>query len=111
MVTIPQGPRDPFNASREQANLQRGAQETAASVGGGIAEGGIAVGQDGIKRYRTEIVAENMIMLDSKGGGGGSFQGQNQGQAQGQAPAASEPVINIDEEPKEDEIQVENIPF
>src|SRR3989338_6290010 len=24
-------------------------------------------GQDGVKRYRTEIVAENMIMLDSKG--------------------------------------------
>ena len=24
-------------------------------------------GQDGIKRYRTEIVANNMIMLDSKG--------------------------------------------
>jgi single-strand DNA-binding protein len=24
-------------------------------------------GQDGLKRYRTEIVAENMIMLDGKG--------------------------------------------
>ncbi|MBL4694709.1 single-stranded DNA-binding protein [Candidatus Gracilibacteria bacterium] len=24
-------------------------------------------GEDGVKRYRTEIVAENMIMLDSKG--------------------------------------------
>ena len=26
-------------------------------------------GQDGNKRYKTEIVADNMIMLDSKGGG------------------------------------------
>lgn len=26
-------------------------------------------GQDGIKRYRTEIVAENMIMLDTKSAG------------------------------------------
>ena len=72
------------------------------------------VGQDGIKRYRTEIVAENMIMLDSKGGAG-NFQAQGQSQGQSQAPAQaqtpSEPVINIDEEPKEDEIQVENIPF
>lgn len=65
------------------------------------------VGQDGKKNYRTEIIAENMIMLDSKGGAGGNF--QSQAPAQGQAP--SEPVINIDEEPKEDEIQVENIPF
>jgi len=66
------------------------------------------VGQDGIKKYRTEIVAENMIMLDSKGGSN-NFQTPNQAPAQAQAP--SEPVINIDEEPKEDEIQVENIPF
>ena len=72
------------------------------------------VGQDGIKKYRTEIVAENMIMLDSKGGSG-NFQGQAPAPAQSQAPAQtqtpSEPVINIDEEAKEDEIQVENIPF
>ena len=68
------------------------------------------VGQDGIKKYRTEIVAENMIMLDSKGGGG-NFQTQGQGQAPAQAQTPSEPVINVDEEPKEDEIQVENIPF
>ncbi|MDA3839616.1 MAG: single-stranded DNA-binding protein [Patescibacteria group bacterium] len=65
------------------------------------------VGQDGIKRYRTEIVAENMIMLDSKGGSGGN----SQPQASNQPQAPAEPVINIDEEPKEDEIQVENIPF
>lgn len=33
-------------------------------------------GQDGAKRYRTEVVAENMIMLDRAGGapaGGGTF--------------------------------------
>ncbi len=32
-------------------------------------------GEDGVKRYRTEIVLDNMIMLDSKGapvGGGGA---------------------------------------
>jgi len=65
------------------------------------------VGQDGIKRYRTEIVAENMIMLDSKGSASGNFQAQTPNQTQ----TPSEPVINVDEEPSEDEIQVENIPF
>ncbi|MFA5155134.1 MAG: single-stranded DNA-binding protein [Patescibacteria group bacterium] len=65
-------------------------------------------GQDGVKRYRTEIVAENMIMLDNKGGsnfGGGQSGGQSGGQA-------SEPTIEIPEEPSdEEEIRVENIPF
>lgn len=62
-------------------------------------------GQDGVKRYRTEIVTENMIMLDGKGGpmtGGPS------------APAASEgeDIIEIPEEPiGDEEIKVENIPF
>jgi len=37
--------------------------------------------EDGTKRYRTEIVAENMIMLDRKSGGSG-----------GQPMAATEPV-------------------
>lgn len=62
------------------------------------------VGQDGIKRYRTEIVAENMIMLDSKGGSN-DYQSQNKNQS------SEEPVINVDDEPREDEIKVENIPF
>lgn len=60
-------------------------------------------GQDGIKRYRTEIVAENMIMLDRAGSSEG-FSGTP-------APKRQEeelPVINADEE---EEIRVENIPF
>ena len=49
--------------------------------------------QDGVKRYTTEIVASEMQMLDSRGGGDNSFgQSQNQNQSQGQgggaAPAA-----------------------
>jgi single-strand DNA-binding protein len=63
-------------------------------------------GQDGVKRYRTEIVTENMIMLDNKGTGAPL----GAGPATGQAP--SEPVIEIPEEPlDEEEIRVENIPF
>lgn len=83
-------------------------------------------GQDGIKRYRTEIVAENMIMLSPKGGSSG-YSGAPAG---GYAPRAaapsveqpfapSEPVIDIDAPaaggndgaPEEEEIRVENIPF
>jgi len=70
-------------------------------------------GQDGVKRYRTEIVAENMIMLDSRGGSpaggeGGSFSG-----GKGGANSAPEDrVIEVPEEPAADEeIRVENIPF
>lgn len=62
-------------------------------------------GQDGIKRYRTEIVTENMIMLDTKGGAGLSG-GPSAG------ATGSEPIIEIPEEPLDDEeIRVENIPF
>jgi len=61
-------------------------------------------GQDGVKRYRTEIVTENMIMLDSKGGAPMSNgpSGSNNNEA----------IIEIPEEPLDDEeIRVENIPF
>jgi len=45
--------------------------------------------QDGVKRYTTEIVASEMQMLDSRGGGDNSFgQSQGQGQGGGAAPAA-----------------------
>lgn len=51
----------------------------------------------GVKKYRTEIVAENMIMLDSKNSGGASSP----------AMTAPEPVANTPSE----EISVEDIPF
>lgn len=67
-------------------------------------------GQDGVKRYRTEIVAENMIMLDRVGAGASRASGFEQ------PPTPSEPVINVednmtDENTAEEEIRVENIPF
>jgi len=64
-------------------------------------------GQDGVKRYRTEIVAENMIMLDTKGGSANGNFGATKNNAN-----TSEPIIEIPEEPTDDEeIRVENIPF
>src|SRR3989339_81078 len=70
-------------------------------------------GQDGVKRYRTEIVADNMIILDRVGGGAGaqggatSFQAPSRGFVPTQAPIRyDEPSANPD-----DEIRVEDIPF
>lgn len=57
-------------------------------------------GQDGIKRYRTEIVAENMIMLDRAGQ-------INNNEAE---PANNEPN-NENQNNEDEEIRVENIPF
>ena len=57
-------------------------------------------GQDGVKRYRTEIVADNMIMLDTKGGG-----------TKGAASSSSDESSQPEPPAAEDEIQVENIPF
>ena len=69
------------------------------------------VGQDSVKRYRTEIVAENMIMLDRAGA-------RSQVDRNDQPPMPSEPVINVEEaagtaedNQGEEEIKVENIPF
>jgi single-strand DNA-binding protein len=67
-------------------------------------------GQDGVKRYRTEIIAENMIMLDRAGQQGVGYQ----------APTASTPVsapsntATTNDAPAksdDDEIKIENIPF
>ncbi|BFD25312.1 MAG: single-stranded DNA-binding protein [Candidatus Parcubacteria bacterium] len=60
-------------------------------------------GQDGVKRYRTEIVAENLIMLDSKNSNRGDSVGDNNLREELKE-------IQVEEEPEE-EIRVENIPF
>ncbi|MEA2064896.1 MAG: single-stranded DNA-binding protein [Patescibacteria group bacterium] len=83
------------------------------------------VGQDGVKRYRTEIVGDNMIML----GGGGNSSPQFRPNQQNSAPTAQtkEEIPTIQQEddtdngqenpsnpskPSDDEeINVEEIPF
>lgn len=60
--------------------------------------------QQGQKKYRTEIIADNVIMLDSKGMGGGSGPfptGGSSGPSNDMPPAP----------PADDEIRVEDIPF
>jgi len=78
--------------------------------------------QSGVKKYRTEIVAENMQMLDRKPTGGAPYQPtapqapaapvQSAPPAGGQAvpPQPEEiPTIQIDE--NQDEVRIEDIPF
>ena len=68
-------------------------------------------GEDGTKRYRTEIVADNMIMLDRKGDFAG---GPSQSQAEhgGIQRDAGEGVdMNSPAPAAEDEIAVDDLPF
>ncbi|MDO8462765.1 MAG: single-stranded DNA-binding protein [bacterium] len=64
-------------------------------------------GQDGVKRNRTEVVAENMIMLDRAPGGGTQ---QFNKHAPAAPPMAAEHVAPAHDEAR-DEIKVEEIPF
>ncbi|MCR4280429.1 MAG: single-stranded DNA-binding protein [Candidatus Komeilibacteria bacterium] len=57
--------------------------------------------QNGVKKYRTEIIADNMIMLDSRGEASGASNRSNQEPASYEAPANE----------AEQEINVEDIPF
>ena len=70
---------------------------------------------NGVKKYRTEIITENMIMLDRAG----SAPNNNDFSA-AQPEVGSEPVINIDGQSvdsqkksadSEEEISIEDIPF
>lgn len=67
-------------------------------------------GQDGQKRYRTEVVIENMIMLDRAGQTSGAVRPMDSKEAAAEAAAA--PVMT--DEPSQapaDEIKLEDIPF
>lgn len=63
------------------------------------------IGQDGVKRYRTELIADNMIMLDGR-----------PSSPNGTAPPASAAPSAAESAPApaapaEEEIRVEDIPF
>jgi single-strand DNA-binding protein len=61
--------------------------------------------QQGTKKYRTEIVVDNMIMLDRKGAS------ESTGNAFTDALAASSEQSQPDTQAKEPEINVDDIPF
>ena len=57
--------------------------------------------QDGQKRYRTEVMARDLQMLDSRGGGQGGGQG---GGFESSAPAASENAPTLADDDFDDDI-------
>lgn len=63
--------------------------------------------QDNTKRYRTELVADNLIMLDRAGAAGTPFSGSTSEHLDNDEPSL-EP---IPDNPDEEEIKIENIPF
>lgn len=68
-------------------------------------------GQDGVKRYRTEIIADNIIMLGDKGGAGGATGAPSSSdysapsESRGPSPARTAGPTDTEE------ISVEDIPF
>lgn len=67
-------------------------------------------GEDGIKRYRTEIVLDNMIMLDSKGN---RMEMGDDREAGGIDLGMSAPVMDQAPAPvaAEDEVSIDDLPF
>jgi len=63
------------------------------------------VGKDGVKRIRTEIIAENMIMLDKAPAGGSAptYSAESSAPQSFSRPAASQDV--------DEEVKLEDIPF
>ena len=66
--------------------------------------------QDGSKRYRTEIVAENMQMGPRTGGGGNTGASQQQPSPASPPPPQEEQMATV-EYPAEDDIDPNEIPF
>ncbi len=64
--------------------------------------------QSGNKRYRTEIVAENMIMLDRPGK---ASDDRSSSEAEQPTPATNYSQPETPSTPKEEEINVDEIPF
>lgn len=78
-------------------------------------------GEDGVKRYRTEIVLDNMIMLDSKGGAMGTSGEREAGgisrskdsemmEEPGYGGGSSAPV-GAAASGGEDEVKIDDLPF
>ena len=72
-------------------------------------------GQDGQKRYRTEIVADNMIMLGSSGSGDTNTQQSSSAQQKSDVQAAPQQEQQVEmataQPASDEEIRIEDIPF
>jgi single-strand DNA-binding protein len=70
-------------------------------------------GQDGVKRYKTEIVADNIIVLGGRGNdGGGSFMARKDNPVDEISDSPADKSSKKDESTSsDDEINIEEIPF
>ena len=70
-------------------------------------------GEDGVKRYRTEILIENMIMLDKKGDGVMSVPVSNDDEIadRPQRNIKEEKKATQEEQPQEEEVSIDDLPF
>lgn len=69
-------------------------------------------GQDGVKRYRTEIIADNMIMLDGAKSAAQTNSPSAASNSQNTPPVMQAQTENAaDSQVSEEEIKVEDIPF
>lgn len=82
-------------------------------------------GQDGVKRYKTEIIADNLIMLDKKGSDSGDSVGYASGMGASSSNFAERPhkavskksestgadEVAVDVAPAGEEINIEDLPF
>jgi len=66
---------------------------------------------DGTKRQRTEVVADNVIFLDGRAGGDESAPSQNEAPSMPEEQSSAPASNPADKKPKNDEISVEDIPF
>ncbi len=67
--------------------------------------------QDGSKRYRTEIVGENMIMLDGSGNNAAPDTSAATDTAKSDTPANDSAPVKKAAPKKEEEVSVEDLPF
>ncbi|MCK5471766.1 single-stranded DNA-binding protein [Candidatus Gracilibacteria bacterium] len=63
---------------------------------------------DGKKNYRTEVIAENMIMLDSRGAGSAA---PAAAAAQPAAASSPAPAAQKAPPPTEEEVKIDDLPF
>lgn len=64
-------------------------------------------GEDGVKRFRTEIIADNMILLDRKGEPDASAPESNYERPKGTVKKSAESAQKAQEE----EVQLDDLPF
>lgn len=68
-------------------------------------------GEDGVKRYRTEIVADNMIMLDRKGDAVGGQMADREPAGIGVDEPAKDDAPPVNDKNDKEEVAVEDLPF